>query len=881
MKRVWLATSALALSFVASAALAQEGNVIEEVVVTAEKREQSLQDVPVAVSAFTDERRDLIGITTIQDMTNFTPGLQYSSQLDRASLRGVGRLTNVHAAEGAVAVYSDGIFTTSTVEAGKPPIFTDRVEVLRGPQGTLYGRNAIGGAINVISKRPTEDWYAEVRGVLGNYDRYQVMGAMSGPTMIPGVNFRVAAAWEKQNKGWIENIVPGMPDEGNVIDTRIYEAQLSFQPNERFDGWVKLAMYEWMNDGGGPGSRYTWTPAPFPTYSWANAAIVLNPGYGCHPGGIATNVANVNPLGCVNPAVNDPRKIASTVAYDVDLDKTWIFASEWNYHFDNMTLKYVLGGTRYDYDLSGPTPVDQTAPIIGFNIGAFAVRPRYQFHYSEQLEWLSHELNLASTHEGPFQWLVGAYAYHEHYVQPVYTQLTEQPQASGPAPGACTQPGFGGVCPPNTLGRIYDNRPVLDIETKAIYGQIDWEFAEGWKTTVGLRYTDDKKYGHEELRLLCFAVPTCVPVAGFLLDLTGVPTVVSAPVAPAPLPPGVTTRTTFDPATGLARREYEAEWDAVTGTAGVQWDPDPDSMYYARYSRGYKAGGFRIGIDTVLGASPLTDEETADAFEIGMKKNFFANQLQVNAALFHYEYQNAQVPLTVAATAGGLAQAQSIFYNIPESISQGLELETVWQPIDNLQILFNYSYLNAEVTEAVGAVDPADPAALDPQATPVVTTTAVDVFTQGLPGGGFQRGQDLDGNNLPNAPKHKLAVNANYTWDFGMGSLTASATYIWRDEQYGSIFNRSYYKSPDYDQVDARITWKDADDRYTVIAFVRNVFDEIGYEGGAGANRRAGFLFNPVTPYGGAPTPVLQGISSTYPLTPPRTYGIELQYRFF
>ena len=144
-------------------------NIIEELVITAEKREQNLQDVPVAISAFTAKQRDIVGINSIQDLTNFTPGFVYQSANDRASMRGVGRLTNVHAVDGAVSIYVDGLFTTSTVLAGGPPLMTDRVEILRGPQGTLYGRNAIGGAVNVISARPTDKPYAEVRAVFENF----------------------------------------------------------------------------------------------------------------------------------------------------------------------------------------------------------------------------------------------------------------------------------------------------------------------------------------------------------------------------------------------------------------------------------------------------------------------------------------------------------------------------------------------------------------------------------------------------------------------------------------------------------------------------------------------------------------------------------------
>src|SRR5687768_1426584 len=172
-KHILLATCAVLAAAIGAPAYAQaDSNTIDELVVTAERREQSLQDVPVAVSAFTDEKRDLIGITSVFDLTNFTPGLQYSSQTDRVSLRGVGRTTNVHAADASVSVYSDGIYTTSTIEAGKTPLFLDRVEVLRGPQATLYGRNAIGGAINLVSKRPTDEWYAEVRAQYQNYNHH-------------------------------------------------------------------------------------------------------------------------------------------------------------------------------------------------------------------------------------------------------------------------------------------------------------------------------------------------------------------------------------------------------------------------------------------------------------------------------------------------------------------------------------------------------------------------------------------------------------------------------------------------------------------------------------------------------------------------------------
>ncbi len=896
-----------------SSATAAATNTIEELVVTAEKRAQSLQDVPVAVSAFTSEKRDLVGINTITDMTNFTPGLEYNASNDRNTLRGVGRLTNVHAADISVAQYSDGIYTSSTVEAGKTPLFVDRVEVLRGPQGTLYGRNSIGGAINIISKRPTEDWYAEVRANYQNYNHFILEAATSGPTAIPGVQFRLGANWEKQTDGWFHNVLPGQHDEGGIIDQQYVEGQLKMKFNDNFDGWMKLAWAQWHNDGGGPGSRNGYTPGPFGTYATNSPGFYINAAYACFPNAGVRNVVTVGGISlaqaCTNPATTDPRKFSSTTAASARLLATWIFSSEWTYHFPNMDLKYIGGGTHYNYMaiLPGDSPGITQFTIPSFVGGPGAVvNPREAAQYREALSWISHEVNLASTTNGPFQWLAGLYYYDENYVQPTAGWLPDQSQINGPFLTGATCPFTSNVCP-NPIGanRFYDDRPAIKTTSEAAYGQIDWNFVEHWKVTLGLRYTRDRKHGTETGRLVCFDVTGCTASAGnpspfqtgfppeiignFLIDLTQIPIIVTNGLLPglpgAPgVAKGVSSLTTIDPATGFATRHYDDHWSATTGTAGVQWDPDPDTMAYFRYSRGYKAGGFNLGNSAFFGANPETNPEHVNAFEIGMKKDF-GRTLQTNVAIFYYDYSNAQAPITIVPTSGGIGTVQTVFFNVPKSVSQGFELESIWQPIDHLQILFNYSYLDAHITRGSGVVDPADPTAIQPGAKPSTAggtcaanpTLSCDVFT-----GTVQRGQDLSGGNLPNAPKNKVAFNINYTFDFSAGSLTTGATYVWRDQQYGSLFNRPYYRSPSYDQVDLRAAFKDKDKKYTVILFVKNLLDDLGYEGGATASRRAGFVpaYTLGLP-GLGPTPVLQGIATTYPLTPPRTYGIELQYRFF
>ena len=576
--------------------------------------------------------------------------------------------------------------------------------------------------------------------------------------------------------------------------------------------------------------------------------------------------------------------------------------AHFTWHADKFDIKYITGGTNYHYKLSGPTgsaniPNTLAAPITRYTLpGGLVINPAESFDYREYNKFWSHEVNLISTGDGPLQWVTGAYYYKQQYRQPVFTTNPSQTQWNGPfgAPGFfCAQ--TGGVCAPGFQFRRFDNRPDIHAESYAAYGQIDWKFTETLKTTLGIRYSHDRKYGTESVRILCFAVPACFAAPEFnafipggipAVDLTQLPTVVAAPAANTPLSTGITSRTTYNPANGLATRSYGASWEAVSGTAGLEWTPDADTMIYGKYSRGYKSGGFNIGIFTVLSFDAYTKEESVDSFEIGMKKNF-GPTIQVNTAVFHYRYKDLQIPIASVSTAGGLTQGATNFENIPKSISQGLELEVTWQPINNLQFLLSYSYLDTEI-RAGEAIDVVDPTAVDPRAKPIRTVAQcqaavgtanfcpVDIFTAGRANGGFVRTQSLKGNNLPNAPTNKLAINANYTWETDFGNVTGSASYIWRDHQYGNLFSRSYNQSPTWDQVDARVTWDAPNSKTRVIAYVKNLFDTLGYEAGAFGARYAGTTNNAA----GVGTNTIQGVFSTHYVTPPRTYGIEVQYKF-
>jgi iron complex outermembrane receptor protein len=856
----WKLSSALTISFLAAPLQAQttSDGLLEEVVVTAQKRAEDLQDVPIAISAYTSQTRDLLGITTIQDLTNFTPGLSYSTSLDRASLRGIGRQTNNLASDPGLATYNDGFYNVSTRAAARSPLLIDRIEVLRGPQGTLYGRNSIGGTVNVVSKQPTADWYSEVRASYDNWDRKVAEGAASGP-ITDWLRFRVAAAWEKQDEGYFKNLATG-EDEGGVSDEHYFEAQLAADVSENVDVWFKASLSGYDNARRSSYNTgdydYALMPATYLVAASAFPYALTNPA--------AANIVTVGGQYPVNPAQANNRHFVSdmrTRNFQED-SPTWITHVTWD--MGPASLKYVGGYQSYEYllqtDYDGTNVTQYTVPL---NSTASCAPPACNpltylsssvSNYVEDKKYWSHELNLTSNGDGALQWILGAYLYDEKYKQPV----------DFPTPhGQTHQPIYpnGTPAPFNWNGSIYYIDTHLATTSKAAFAQLDWSITDQFKVTTGLRYTEDRKQGKELTRQICYSLN----VAGctdFRVTGTNSPAVDITQFLISPLAPdGTTGPATRDPNTGIWSRGFDKTWDAVTGTAGVEWTPMSDALLFFRYSRGYKAGGFNTG---TIAASPTTEPEFVNAYEVGWKQQL-AGRLQANASVFFYDYQDMQIPLSVIPAAG---PPISQFFNMAKVESLGFELETIWQPIDNLQVLFNYAYLDATVKEGCCFVDGVDNLAIQPGAQPEgpPTRNAGGVITA--------QGQSVVGDIVPQSPKHKAALNLNYTFHLSPGTLNVSATDVWKDETYFSMFNRWYNLAPSYNQLDARMTWSSADNHYTVIAFGRNLLDEDGFDG-------AGATYQNQIPFGGVNLRTIpRAISRNFSLTPPRTYGLELQYRF-
>jgi iron complex outermembrane receptor protein len=393
----------------------------------------------------------------------------------------------------------------------------------------------------------------------------------------------------------------------------------------------------------------------------------------------------------------------------------------------------------------------------------------------------------------------------------------------------------------NVLGdNIYYTDLNIKAHSYAAFAQTDWKFVPTWKLTTGIRYNYDEESGPEQTRLLLF-LPNVVP---FAVDITdgspafGIPPPIYNPQQPnIPLPPGVVSRPTLDPATGNWVRQLQASWNAVTGTAGLEWTPNDNVLGYFKYSRGYKAGGLNAGS---IVAVPETNPEFLNAYEIGAK--WSTRKFQINEAIYFYDYQGLQIPLSVQPPTG---PAISEVFNIPKVLSYGSESEILFRPIADWAFLLNYTYMRSYID---------------------TNFNAVDAVQQELVGAANYTAPNLNGSTVPFSPRNKIAANTNYTWHFAPGFLNFSASWVYKAATYGSIFNTAYNLAPSYTTLDFRTTWTDVDDRYTVFLFCHNCGNKIAYDGiTSGAAINAPFLPNSIT--------------QTPGLIPPRQYGVQLEWR--
>jgi iron complex outermembrane recepter protein len=793
---------------------------ISEVVVTATRQNATVQNIPQAVSAYTDERRNLVGIETESDIVNFTPSMSLNGQY--LSLRGVGRYTDELGTDPGVAIYVDGIYTNSPDYLNQPDFFADRIEILRGPQGTLSGRNAIGGSVNIVEKRPTEEFHTEERIGYNNYNYLYLDASVSG-SLVQNVQGRFALAYGDQtpSNGFVKNLANSRyPGSGNTLLT---EGQLNWDPTDHLNVWFKV-----QNFSENLAATYGVNPTQYPGFI----------SYGA--GGLAPNPSATLPPGS-NPEIGNPKVVNDNIPGYLKLSNDWTYTTQVTWKLPGASLAYIGGYSQYDY--YSLTDYDGTALTAAPWDSQVAYAP--QTH-----QWYQNELDLKSDNANALQWIVGLFQYSERYTAPYYDEEPNNPTLADPQ-----YPGVGGcsfgscpLAPPNPGQAYYTQVTGLNSQSQAVFGQLDYKLTDQFKLTGGIRYNWDQKQGLTSYRYVYDTAGNYFAPGITALDVT----------------PGEGAN-----AGGPPYASQHSHWSAPTGKIGAEWQPNDTTLTYASITKGYKSGGMILGNFVPI---PVAGPETLYAYELGIKETL-DKKLLVNADVYYYDYRNLQQVLSVDNTSGGLNIITSDLIDAQRARSYGFELESVYSPTDDLHLTVNYSYLNAKFTEFTNSLFPGQQL-FDTSHRPPAGCTVNGTAGTPCPGAPYD---SLAGNTIPQSPENKVTVNPVYTAHLPTGSLTFSATYAFIDKQYYSVFSNSNFLAPSYYDLDLRALYQPNGGHLTLILFARNITDQqqiVNYSTGSYVAGPANLI--PATPAGSYPS----SGQTYYYVNPPRTYGAELQFRF-
>jgi iron complex outermembrane receptor protein len=582
MPRGLLLRSAAVLTIIApgAALAAEKATGVEEVIVTAEKRPENIQNVPMSVSAFSGDQLEKANISTVADASRFVPSLsiQQSNNNRNSSiiLRNVGTSGTNPGTDQDVGVFIDGVYVQVAGPVYSELTDISTVEVLRGPQGTLYGRNTPVGAINVTTQAPRQERDGAVTLQGGNFGRFKLSGYVGGG-IVDNLAGRLAF-WEDKEDGYYKNIYDG--SRTGAETKQGLRGRLRWTPDA--DTTVDLIAYysHGRNNGNngtqvdplGPGGivfGYNPTPASFAASPFVIAQKATNPGHPyAVPGKWEVNIAqgseDITNLGGVSAQVS--RKLAP-----INAVVTNIFA--YNYYFDH-------------------------APNVGPGQLPLDVLTNEQ---RDQIEAISNEFRIASDQKQFVEYVAGVYYYHSNLHYDAITTVDAQANRVFPA-----ATGGGGKIPPGNRQTLRYNQSTDAI---AVFGQATLNISEKLRVTAGGRWSEDKKAGS---------------INAVLSNITG------GPISP------VFSANQGGGGTLSAKRDDEGK----TWTLGAQYDVAPDIMAYVTAGSGYKDGGFNSRSAVV---TPYTfDPETALTYEAGVKSILFDHRLLLNVDIFRMLVKNYQ-----------------------------------------------------------------------------------------------------------------------------------------------------------------------------------------------------------------------------------------------
>lgn len=751
----------------------------EVVVVTAQRRDQDIQSVPVSVTAISAEALAERNIVDIGKLSVITPGFTYGrSGIDsRPAMRGV-RTENVGVnGDTTIGYFIDGIYQSRAAQASAAFVDVARVEVQRGPQGTLYGRNTFGGNISVVTNQPDPSGFdfgfsAEV----GSYESVKADGFVNVPLGEIGA-LRISAAAHKSD-GFVENITNASADLFDN-DMRYVRAALLLEPTETLSITLRADTLTQGGNGGSAfgykliGSYYDFAlgqPVFNSTPLFLNTRPNNRDGVDDNP-----NIAGTQDLGVPIGGGRDPFRVDQDLQTFLDLNRDGLGA-DISWDVGPVTLRSITG--KVDFKTARSSDTDFSRNTLGID---------YQLTASESL---SQEFQVLSRGEGPFQYVLGVY-YFEDDLRGVFINQQLPPVLNGVLANGGVP--FG--------GSFYDDQ-IARTESIAYYGQFDFSVTDKLTLTAGIRQTEDDK----SFRVNRPATQSAANAVGVIL------------ANPVPFD--------FDPGPGV-QLQLNRTFEKTTWRVGAQYDLTDSNFLYGSVATGFRSGGFNT--QTAAAAQFFAPEEVT-AYEIGSKNQFFDRALTLNIAAFFNKYEDLQEQRQVPVG----ATTASIIFNAAEAEASGVEVEAIWAPTDVWSIGGTLSLLNAEYTNFTGAPIPGGFA--NPITGPGVFNAALaprglrcgvvpGSVTAGTPNGVL--GCDLSGNKIPYSPEYSGTVYGSYAFDLGrFGTLTPFVSVSFAGESYGQAFNTQLERTDAYARLDASVEWSPSD-RLSVRVFVDNATDEV------------------------------------------------------
>ncbi len=617
---------------------AGESGGIQDIIVTAQKRSESLEKVPVSVQVLQGDALQATNRNSLEDLGTTLPAVHIvntGSQANTLNIRGIGSGAGNPAFDQSVATFVDDIYIGRSRLIQSSFLDLDRIEVLRGPQSTFFGNNAIAGALNISTRKPDNHFDGYVRGLYGSFGQFAAEGAVNLP-FSDTLALRVAATAYGQN-GWITNVSTGerQPHERSEA----VRGTLRWNPVANFDATLKVEYSTSKITGGTGDIPGQFTDCPPPAGFKVNAIKNF----------CSLAIAAGAPLGLDND--HNAGILGQFASLDTNQQVLTL-----NYRLGGATLTSVTGHIAYDYT------AHQDNAGVGTLVSTISFAP-------ERYHQFSQELRITSATDRRIEYLAGVY-YQSDTLSEVINGNSPYITPSLPtyaALGLLTRAQVAAIGTPIGYNVSFDQKETIE----SAFGALTWNATSKLKLNLGLRGTRVHKdfdgqiqYG-QEIATYAQLVPYTPDLQSALSFFLGAP----------------------------GNYPYTRTDKALLGSAGVQYQITPAAMAYFTYSRGFKAGGFNaVAPSPILGiAEPTFGPEHVDSYEAGVKSKLFGNRILLNLDVFREDYSDLQVNALVQL----VANATIAVANAASSRSQGVEMEAQFAPSRNFNLSANVTYLDA------------------------------------------------------------------------------------------------------------------------------------------------------------------------------------------